>query len=467
MSLSTTQMPKGKVRPEHIGAPLKTPPGPRGHFLLGNVLQMQRDSLSFFIQLARDYGDIVQTRMLSQPCYMLFHPDYVKHVLQENNTNYDRNHTVFHVMKQFTGNGLATIDGPSWLHQRRLIQPAFHRQRIASLGAIMTSATEAMLQHWETLSRQDTAMDIPEEMFNLTLRIVGQALFSTDLSDEENTTSRAFRSLLTLLARYLFLPFPPLSVPTPYNLRLRAAFQRINKIIYGIIHERRRQETDKEDLLSMLLAVRDEETGEGMSDVQLRDEVMTMLLAGHETTANTLNWTWYLLALHPEVEQRLHAEIDGTLNGRVPTVANLPRLPYTRMVIEESMRFYPAVVGIPRHAIAEDEIGGYRIRANSQIWLSPYVTHHYPDFWDHPEVFDPERFTPERSAGRPRYAYFPFGGGPHQCIGNTFSMMEAHLILATVAQRYRLRLAPGSQVTHKVVLAIQPTGLHMLVEKRI
>jgi cytochrome P450 len=276
---------------------------------------MQRDSLSFFIQMARDYDDIVQTRMLSQPCYLLFHPDYVKHVLQEHNTNYDRNHTIFHVMKQFTGNGLATTDGPSWLQQRRLIQPAFHRQRIAPLGTIMTTATESMCQRWSILAGQGAPLDIPEEMFNLTLRIVGQALFSTDLSDEANTTSRAFRALLSMLTRYLFLPFPPLGVPTPYNLRLRAALQRINTIISGIIIERRRQEPDKQDLLSMLLAARDEETGEGMNDVQLRDEVMTMLLAGHETTANTLNWTWYLLALHPEVEERLHTEVEGVLGG--------------------------------------------------------------------------------------------------------------------------------------------------------
>ena len=226
MSLTTTNRTQaGKGTGQFSSPSLKTPPGPRGHFLLGSVLEMQRDSRGFFIQMARDYGDIVQARMLSQPCYLLYHPDFVKHVLQENNTNYDRNHTIFHVMKQFTGNGLATTDGPSWLHQRRLIQPAFHRQRIASLGTIITDATEVMCQRWTELAEQGTSADIPGEMFNLTLRIVGQALFSTDLSDEANTASRVFRALLTLLTRYLFLPFPPLSVPTPYNLRLGSVTQ--------------------------------------------------------------------------------------------------------------------------------------------------------------------------------------------------------------------------------------------------
>jgi cytochrome P450 len=233
-----------------------------------------------------------------------------------------------------------------------------------------------------------------------------------------------------------------------------------------VINERRQQNTEQGDLLAMLLEARDEETGEGMSDKQVHDEMMTFLLGGHETTANTLNWTWYLLSQNPEAEQRLHAELDSVLGGQIPTVEHLSQLPYARMLIEEVMRLYPAAWGFLRHAANADEIGGYHIPANSLVWMSPYVTHRHPDFWENPEAFDPERFTPERSASRPRFAYFPFGGGPHLCIGNAFAMMEAQLLLATIAQRYRPRLLPGHEVKPKVVLTLQPDNLPMTIQER-
>ena len=217
----------------------------------------------------------------------------------------------------------------------------------------------------------------------------------------------------------------------------------------------------------MLMLARDEETGEGMNDQQLRDEVMTMLFAGHETTANALAWTWYLLSQHPDIEHRLHSELDEVLGGAIPTLEHLPKLNYTRMVIEEAIRLYPPGWAFARHTVGDDEIGGYRIPANSLIWVSPYVTQRHPDFWENPEKFDPERFTPERSAGRPRFAYFPFGGGPHQCIGNAFAMMEAQLLLATIAQRYHLQLVPGHPVEPKVVLTLRPRyGLSMTLKQR-
>jgi len=236
----------------------------------------------------------------------------------------------------------------------------------------------------------------------------------------------------------------------------------LDQLVYRMIAERRSRETERDDLLSMLLSAQDEETGQGMNDRQVRDEVMTLLLAGHETTANTLTWTWYLLSQSPEVERRLHAELNEVLDGRVPTVADLPELKYTRMVIEEALRLYPPTPLLSRKAIAGDEVQGYPIAANSMIMISPYAVHRHPALWEEPERFDPERFTPERAAARSAYAYFPFGGGPRICIGNNFAMMEAQLILSTVAQRYQLRLIPGHPVEPQMVVTLRPRyGLPM------
>jgi cytochrome P450 len=308
----------------------------------------------------------------------------------------------------------------------------------------MTEAALAMLERWQIAAACGEPLDASKEMMRLTLRIAGLTLFSLDISGEADVVGRAFTEASEYVAHASLDPLALLltGFPMPAQLRFRAALRALDKVVQGIITERRRQNRDTGDLLSMYLLARDEETGEGMNDRQLRDEVMTLLLAGHETTANTLAWTWYLLSGHPVIEQKLHAELAAVLGGRVPTVPDLPNLPYTRMVIEESMRLYPPAYGISRKAIAADEIGGYRIPANSVIFVGPYVMHRHPKFWENPDVFDPERFTPERSADRPPFAYFPFGGGPRLCIGNQFALIEAQLLLATVAQRYASFLRP-------------------------
>jgi cytochrome P450 len=334
----------------------------------------------------------------------------------------------------------------------------------------MSEATVAMLERWQRTVPSDLPLDIPLEMMRLTQRIVGLALFSLDLSNEVDTVGHTFTAISPLISKYASLPFPPLWVPTPGNRRLLAGLNTLNTVVYAIIDERRTQpvDTNATDLLGMLLSAQDEETGEGMSDQQLRDEVLTLLLAGHETTATALTWTWYLLSQHPEVERRLHAELDTVLAGKLPTVEHLDALPYTRMVIQEAMRLYPPVFGLTRFAAASDEVGGYPLPANSMIFVSPYCTHRHPAFWQDPEVFDPERFTPERSAGRSRFAYFPFGGGPRQCIGNAFAMMEAQLVLATVAQHYSMRLVPDHPVEPQVLLTMRPrSGLPMTLHPHL
>jgi cytochrome P450 len=448
----------------------RRPPGPHSLSPLGSAYALGHDPMRFALELWHRYGDVVRFRVLAFPAYALYHPDHVKQVLQEKQRNYDKQFPMMKVIRSSSlfGNGLFTNDGDSWLHQRRLMQPSFHRERLFDFGQLMSEAAVAMLERWQRTAG-DAPLDIPLEMMRLTQRIVGLALFSLDLSNEVDTVGRTFTAIGPLLSKYATLPFPPLWVPTPGNRQLQAGLNTLNTVVDAIIKERRNRSRDTQagDLLGMLLSARDEETGLGMSDQQVRDEVWTLLLAGHETTATALTWTWYLLSQHPEVERRLHAELDTILAGQVPTVEHLDALPYTRMVIQEALRLYPPVFGLTRHAVASDEIGGYHIPANSMIFVSQYCTHRHPAFWEEPEVFDPERWTPERSAGRPRFAYFPFGGGPRQCIGNTFALMEAQLVLATVAQRLILRLVPGHLVEPEVRLSLRPRyGLPMTLQPR-
>lgn len=433
----------------------RKPPYHRTLSLLGSASEIQRDALGFLLK-TQQAGEVVRLRFLFSPAYLISHPESIKHVLQYNARNYNKDIISYTMFRPLLGKGLLINDGPSWLHQRRLMQPAFHRKRLATYATQMTEATDEMLERWKPRFEQETPLNIAEEMMRLTLRIVGQALFSLDLDQETSTIGPAVTTVLELLGDYVLRPIPPLSVPTPRNRRLRRAIQAIDQVVYRLISERRASQTEGSDLLSMLLLARDEETGEGMSDQQVRDEVMTILLAGHETTANTLTWTWYLLSQSPEVERRLHTELNEVLAGRVPTVEDLPNLKYTRMVIEETLRLYPPTPVLSRKAISDDELLGYPVAANSMIMISPYAIHRNPALWEKPQQFDPERFSPERVAARPAYAYLPFGGGPRVCIGNNFALMEAQLILSTIAQRYRLRLIPNHPVEPQMVVTLRP-----------
>jgi cytochrome P450 len=400
--------------------------------------------------------------------YQVSSPAGVGRLLHDNHRNYSKDVATFGTLRLFLGNGLFTSDGDFWRRQRRLAQPAFHRRRVANFGALMTDATLAKLERWRTRVSQDRPLDVADEFMRLTMEVATLALFSTSGRGDIDKIGSAITTLLDdVTFRFTFPFYPPLKVPTPRNRRFLAARATLDAIVYRIIAERRQRPDEHDDLLAMLMQARDEETGEGMSDRQLRDEVVTLFLAGHETTANALTWASFLLSTHVAVERRLRAEVDEALQGRVPTASDLPRLPYTRMVIDETLRLYPPAWITNRRAIEADAVCGYRIPADATVSISPYVTHRDPTLWENPEGFDPERFTPERSARRPHYAYFPFGGGPRQCIGKGFALMEATLVLALLTQRYELHLVPGRRGETEALATLRPRyGMWMAAHPR-
>ncbi len=446
---------------------LKTlPPGPKGHFLTGSLLDYARDPLGFMTRCSQEYGDIVRVRFPGLPLYLLNHPDHAEYVLVKNNRNFAKSR-YFRRELAFLGQGLLNSEGEFWRRQRRLAQPAFHRRRIDAYGEVMVSYAERMLTTWQ----DGETRDIHQEMMRLTLGIVAKVLFGAGTDEAGRVeevlgwmarhANRLDEQGIRLLLRFLLGNFP-----TPTNLRFRKGIRRLDEIIYGIINERRDNGQDTGDLLSMLLRARDEE-GNRMSDRQLRDEMMTMFLAGHETTALTLSWTWYLLSRHPEVEARLLEELQEVLGDRTPGVEDLPRLRYAEMVIKESMRLYPPAWGISRQVVEECEIGGYRAPAGTQLIVVLWSMHRDPRYFEDPEAFYPDRWEDGSAKRVPKYAYLPFGAGPRQCIGGSFAMTEATLLLATIAKKFRLELASEQPVVPQPSTTLRPRGgIRMVLNKR-
>jgi cytochrome P450 len=421
------------------------------------LFALRRDPLGAFLSLAREHGHVVRYRGL-YTAYQLTDPSDVERVLQSNAHNYvkGRNYKKF---RDSTGEGLLISDGELWRRQRRLVQPVFRRHHLAAFAAVMARATEAHLAGWRAFAASGETFDAADEMMRLTLRNVGLTMFSTDLTAEAGTIGRSLDVIRAHAIRRMWQPVSiPGSWPTPGNLRFRRALADGDRVIHSMIEARRAGRVENEDLLSLLMRARDDESGAGMSDEQLRAEAVTILTAGHETTAVALSWLWLVLDAHREVEERLHDELARELGGRTPTLEDLPRLRYTQMVCEETMRLYPPVWGLSRTALGPDTFSGYRVATGSEAILLPYVTHRHPDFWDEPERFDPERFTPERAAARPRFAYFPFGGGPRQCVGQHFAMTEMLIVVAAVAQAYTLRVAPGHRAEPEASITLRPRG---------
>lgn len=432
--------------------------------MMGVMREFNRDSLGFIERVQHEYGDIVWMRFLYVPAIFLYHPDDIEYVLATNPKNFIKSMSLrSNFFQRLVGNGLLTSQGEEWKRQRRLSSPAFHRVRIATYAGTMVDYTKRLMANW----RAGEARDIHRDMMRLTLEIVVRCLFSSDVSNDVDDVGATLKELVKPFASQATLKWILNNrLPTPYHFRFHALAKKIDKVVYRIIAERRASGRDEGDLLSMLLTARDED-GSQMTDRQLRDEVMTLFLAGDETTALTLAWSWYLLGCHPEVEKKFHAELDEVLGNREPTMDDLPRLKFTEQIAKESMRLYPPAYGLGREAIDECKIGGYRVPAGTQVFMFQWATQRDPRFYDDPLEFKPARWTEEFIECLPKYAYFPFGGGPRACIGASFAMMEIILVLATIGQTFRLELVPGHPVTIYPAMSLRPKdGIRVTLRER-
>ncbi len=445
---------------------IRRPPGPRSSLPGANIFAFRRDPLGYLTRVSRQYGDIAYFKLGPQHVYLLNHPDYIKDVLVTHDRKFKKGR-ILERAKRVVGNGLLTSEGSFHTRQRRLMQPAFHHRRIGEYASSMVETTARWQERW----RNGETLDMHAEMMGLALIIVGRTLFGTDMERASAAVGEAMNAFMDVFS-FVLLPFSDFleKLPLPQVRRVDEARRRLDEIIYRLIAERRGSlalGAEGNDLLSLLLRSQDEEGGTGsMSDEQVRDECVTLVLAGHETTANALTWTWYLLSQHPEIEARLQEEIHAALGGRLPTAEDLPRLRYAEMIFAEAMRVYPPAWGVARKALEPHTIAGYTIPRGGVILMNQYVTHRDPRWYPDPETFDPQRWAEEGS--RPKFAYFPFGGGPRQCIGEGFAWMEGVLLLTTLAQRWRMRLAQDQRIGLRPVLTLRPKyGMRMLLEARV
>ena len=443
----------------------KNPPGPRGLPVLGSALQMgSRNVLTNYVELQRQFGDIVFVKLGPLNGYVLSSPDYVHHVLVKNQKNYIKG-IGYDGLRLLVGQGVLTSDGEVWRQQRRLMQPPFTPTAITQFADMMLEITQRLLDRWEPYADRGEVLSMDAEMLHLTMSIIGRAMFSIDLGEESKEVGAAFEEAFGFIPSRSGLALP-LGLPLPAHRRFQGNLEVINQFIEERIAEGRRNPT-QDNLLSMLLRARDEETGQALSPTDLRDEVVTLFFAGFETTARSLTWGWYLLAKHPEVLARLAAEADRVLQGRAPTIDDLFQLNYTRQVVDETLRLYPPTALLARQNVEADEIGGYAIPPNSMMILVPYLVHRYPGLWPDPERFDPERFTPQASEARPKTAYIPFASGPRVCLGNNFALLEMVYAMSMAAGRYRLEMAEDEEIPFELLGTMRPTKpLRVKVQRR-
>jgi cytochrome P450 len=440
------------------------PPGPKGRFLLGSLIEVSRDWLGFYKRCAEEYGDVVCIHLAHVPVYLVVHPRDIETVLVTNAGNFTKS-ADYRALARVLGQGLLTSEGEFWKRQRSLIQPAFHRQSILAYAAVMTRAAGRMLESW----KEKVERNIHEDLMRVTLEIVAQCLYGAEVTD---TAERVGKAMEVVMGRFIVNASLAMlfrfDIPVLFARREWRAIRELNGIIGSIIQERRSSNQPREDLLDMLLRARDAD-GNPMSDAQLRDEVMTLFLAGHETTAIALSWACYLIAQNPDIEMKFAEELRAVLGDRVPTPEDLPQLRYTEMVLKEAMRLYPAVWGIGRKTVEECELGGYRVPAGSNIFILQWRTQRDPRFFPEPERFDPERWRddPVRSGKIPRFSYFPFGGGPRVCVGAAFAMMEATLMLAMIQQKYHLDVVPGHPIEIFASVTLRPKhGIRVIPQRR-
>jgi cytochrome P450 len=447
----------------------RIPPSPPGIPILHNGREFRNDLIQAFVKNWREYGDVVRFVLPGGKLsfYLLAHPDHIEYVLEGNQPNWPKDPKTNANFRPYIGDGLFVSSGDFYVRQRRVAEPAFDKNRISAFAPMMIDTTYAMLDRWKSYADRGQVLDITTEILSLTLTIAMKTLFSADVQAKADTIAEAVRGCTSWVHGRLESRINlPDTWPTPTNRRFQHDRAVLDDFVYGLIAERRNSNEDAGDLLSKYMATRDEETGETMSDKQLRDEVTTIFLGGYETTALAVIWTFYALSRYPDIQQRVRAELQEVVGDRRPTYDDLPSLPYARRVVMESMRLYPPVWTISRAAINDDTIGGYDFPAGSVVFLSQYVTHRHPDFWENPEGFDPERFTSENMAGRPKYAYFPFSGGLRRCVGYSLAMMEAPLIIALIMQVYRLNLVPDYRAVPQPRIFLFPRdGMPMTLER--
>lgn len=436
-----------------------TIPGPRGWPLLGVLPQFRRNPLRCFLDLGQQYGEIVRLPLGPMSAVILNHPAHVKHVLQDNHRNY-RKSRLIDVVRPLLGEGLLTSDGEVWAKQRRTLQPAFAAQKMGALTGIMIDVIARHLDRW---GHPAQTVDMAVEMPALALNVLLGTLFSTEVGEEAVKIGDAINRLQAISSGRVFqagaLGRVLEKLPTRTNREFKESIAFLDGIVARLIAERQDASHPPQDLLTMLLTARDPESGEGMSPRQLRDEVMTMFAAGHETTANALAWTFYLLGRHPRHLALMRAEVDRVIGARRPTLADLGHLPLTRRIIQESLRLKPAIWWFARTAIADDQVAGYAIPAGTTVIISQYLIHRLPEYWPDPERFEPDRFLPENTADRSKFAYFPFGAGPRACIGGHFAMAEMQLVLAMVAQRFDIDLdLPDEELAADPYITLRPHG---------
>ena len=447
-------------------------PGPKGHLLLGSIAEFKKDPLNTLEQGRKAYGNLVRFRLGPKDLYVASSPELAEDILVKQKAVYLK--IGVHARKPIGlqllfGNGLFTNRDPeSWLIQRRLMQPMYHLQSIATMSDKMVMAGQRLLRRWQEDYEPGDGVDVSQEMMQVTLDIISQTMFSTDVLEQTTVIGQAVSVGIAFIFRRMHNPLSlPLMLPTPSNLSFKRARQVLDRVVYAIIDARLQTGEQHHDLLDMLISARDADTGQGMSREQLRDEVVTIFLAGHETTANGLTWAWYLLSQHPAHLHALQHEVDTVLQGRPPTIDDLKNLPYTAAVFDEALRLRPPAPLLPRRVAQNTALGDYDLAAGSQVMVNIYGIHHHPDLWEEPEAFKPERFLPGMSLEHHKLAYMPFGAGQHKCIGSNFALVEAQLLLALIAQHYELRLAPDQRIEEELGITLRPrSGMRMTLHPR-
>ena len=441
------------------------PPAPATPWGYG-LRESVTDQLGFFHGLVQRYGDVVHWRSGLLDLYLINHPDDLKKILSAGSDRFPKDTLDYRILEVSLGQGLVTNDGAAWARQRKLMQPMFHNRAINPFDAPINQLTDALASRWENAAPGEVVW-VDRDMGRLTFEIVGMTLFGTDIERHADAVAETLEviNVPTHELKSLLLLWPWL--PLPHTLRVKAAVRKLDSIVYELIDQRRRHGSEREDILDRLLAARDEDDGQGMSEQQIRDEVVTMLLAGHETSSNALAWTFYLLSKHPDVEAQLLEELQRELGGRPAVSADLPRLPYLKQVVQESMRVLPPVWAIARRSARDEVFGGYHVPAGSYLMISQWTLHRHEEFWPDPERFDPDRFNPQRTDSRHSYCYLPFAAGPRTCIGASMAMLEIQLVLANLLQRFRFEVAPGHRIEPSARVTLKPKyGMPMRITRR-